>query len=157
MEPLRKPRARAGAANAPRNGALARIHILKAECRLTEDEYRDLIQTLTNGRTRSAGDCDHTERERIAAHLVKLKRSLRVKTARPDRKPLTGPQKKVFALWKALENGGVLRSGEVRSLRAYIKRQVQIDALEFCDSQACSSLIESLKAWAKRSGVKLEG
>ena len=154
MEPLRKPRARA--ANAPRNGALARIHILKAECRLSEDEYRDLIQTLTNGRTRSAGDCDHTERERIAAHLVTLKRSLRVKTARPDRKPLEPMQKKVFALWKALENGGALRSGEVRSLRAFIKRQVHVDALEFCDDGACRDLIESLKQWAKRTNVVLE-
>lgn len=156
MEPLSKARARAGAAHAPRNGALARIHILKAECRLTDDQYRDLIQDLTNGRTRSAGDCDHTERERVAAHLVTLKRSLRVKGARADRKPLSPLQKKVFALWKALENGGVLRSGEVRSLRAYIKRQAQVDALEFCDDAACRGLIESLKMWAARTNVRLE-
>jgi hypothetical protein len=155
MEPQRKPRARP--ANAPRNGALARIHILKAECRLTEDEYRDLIQTLTNGRTRSAGDCDHTERERIAAHLVTLKKSLRVKSAHLDRKPLEPMQKKVFALWKTLESAGVVHSGEVRSLRAFVQRQTGLSALEFCDIKACSTLIESLKAWAKRSGVAMKG
>ena len=155
MEPLRKSRARP--ANAPRNGALARIHILKAECGLSEDEYRDLIQTLTNGRTRSAGDCDHTERERVAAHLVTLKRAMRVRGARPERKVLTPPQKKVFALWKTLESAGVVHSGEVRSLRAFVQRQTGLSALEFCDVQACSTLIESLKAWAKRSGVALKG
>jgi hypothetical protein len=155
MEPQRKPRARP--ANAPRSGALARIHILKAECRLTEDEYRDLIQTLTNGRTRSAGDCDHTERERVAAHLATLKRKLGGTTARPVRVPLSGPQKKVFALWKTLESAGVVHSGEVRSLRAFVQRQTGLSALEFCDTQACSTLIESLKAWAKRSGVALRG
>ena len=136
---------------------MARIHILKAECGLSEDEYRDLIQTLTNRRTRSSGDCDHTERERIAAHLVTLKRSLRVRGARPERKALSPPQKKVFALWKRLESAGVVHSGEVRSLRAFVQRQTGLSALEFCDLQACSTLIESLKAWAKRSGVALKG
>jgi hypothetical protein len=154
MEPLRKPRARAP--STPRNDALARIHVLKKECRLTDDEYRDLIQTLTNGRTRSAGDCDFTERERIVAHFVTLKGALRIKGARPTRQPLSPMQKKVFALWKALETGGVLRSGEVPSLRAYIKRQVQLDAIEFCGDGACRDLIESLKMWAARTGVPLE-
>lgn len=136
---------------------MARIHILKAECGLSEDEYRDLIQTLTNGRTRSSGDCDHTERERIAAHLVTLKRSLGVRGARPERKALSPPKKKVFALSKTLESAGVVHSGEVRSLRAFVQRQTGLSALEFCDVQACSTLIESLKAWAKRSGVALKG
>ena len=155
MEPL--TRARARPANAPRSGALARIHILKAECGLTEDEYRDLIQTLTNGRTRSAGDCDHTERERVAAHLALLKGRLRPGVGSARRKALSGPQKKVFALWKTLESAGVVHSGEVRSLRAFVQRQTGLSALEFCDVQACSTLIESLKAWAKRSGVALKG
>lgn len=155
MEPLRK-KSRFAAPNAPRNGALARIHILKGECRLADDEYRDLIQTLTNGQKRSAADCDHTERERIVAHLVTLKRALRPVGARAERKPLTGPQKKVFAIWKALETAGVIRNGEVRSLRAFVQRQTGLSALEFCDDQVCSTLIESLKAWAKRSGVELQ-
>jgi hypothetical protein len=155
MEPLRKPRARP--ANAPRNGALARIHILKAECKLSEDEYRDLIQTLTNGRTRSAGDCDFTERERVAAHLATLKRALRIKGLRPERKALSGPQKK-----------RCLRYGKRWNRRAWCTRTrsracarsfnvTGLSALEFCDVQACSTLIESLKAWAKRSGVALKG
>lgn len=157
MEPRRK--SRFAAPNAPRNGALARIHILKKDCNLTEDQYRDLIYTLTNGQKRSAADCDDTERKRLVAHLALLARRLAPKAARPSRaarSPLNGPQKKVFALWKVLEAAGVVRSGEVRSLRAFIERQTGLSALEFCDNGACSSLIESLKAWAKRENVKLE-
>lgn len=157
MEPLRKPRR--ATSNAPRNGALARIHILKKECGLTDDQYRDLIQTLTNGRTRSAGDCDHTERERIAAHLTKLHGCLRPQATqqpRAARKALSGPQKKVFAVWKRLEAGGALRSGEYRSLRTFVQRQTGLSDLAFCDGQACSTLIESLKAWAKRLQIEVE-
>ena len=89
--------------------------------------------------------------------MLTLKRSLRAKSARSDRKPLTPPQKKVFALWKTLESAGVVNSHEVKSLRAFVQRQTGLSALEFCDVQACSTLIESLKAWAKRSGVALKG
>lgn len=157
MEPLRKPRR--ASSNAPRNGALARIHILKKECGLTDDEYRDLIQLLTNGQKRSAGDCDHTERERIAAHLANLRGRLRPNAAQPPRaarKALSGPQRKVFALWKRLESGGALQSGEYRSLRAFVHRQTGLSDLAFCDGQACSTLIESLKAWAKRLSIEVE-
>lgn len=160
MEPLARRRrvATNAAPNAPRNGALARIHVLKKECGLSDDEYRDLIQSLTNGQKRSAGDCDDTERRRIVAHLDTLKRVLaggaHVATTRA-RKPLSGPQRKVFAVWKALESAGVVHSGEVRSLRAFVQRQTGLSAIEFCDGKACSTLIESLKAWAKRTGVEL--
>lgn len=156
MEPLRK---RPAKPNAPRNGALARIHILKKECGLTDDEYRDLIQLLTNGQKRSAGDCDHTERERIAAHLANLRGRLRPNAAqapRAARKRLSGQQKKVFAMWKRLEAGGALRSGEYRSLRSFVHRQTGLSDLAFCDGQACSTLIESLKAWAKRLSIEVE-
>lgn len=156
MEPQRLPRARP--ANAPRNGVLARIHILKKECALTDDEYRDLIQSLTNGQKRSSGDCDDTERRRVAAHLDGLKRALAPSTGgapRAARRPLSAPQRKVFALWKTLETAGVVRSGEVRSLRAFVQRQTGLSAIEFCDGKACSTLIESLKAWAKRENVLL--
>ena len=157
MEPARRrPAARP---NAPRNGALARIHILKKECGLSDDEYRDLIQALTNGQKRSAGDCDYTERERIAAHLAGLSRRLRpqaAKAPRAARKPLSGPQSKVFAMWKRMEAAGALRSGEYSSLRTFVQRQTGLSDLAFCDGQACSTLIESIKAWAKRLQIEVE-
>lgn len=153
MEPRSKPRR--SAPNAPRNGALARIHILKSECKLSDDEYRDLIGLLTNGRTRSSGDASFEERARIVAHLQVLRRKLAPASARAARAPLSGPQKKVFALWKALENAGVVHSSDTKSLRAFVQRQTGLSALEFCNPQACSTLIESLKQWAKRSGVEL--
>lgn len=75
----------------------------------------------------------------------------------PRTQGVVAAKKKVFALSKTLESAGVVHSGEVRSLRAFVQRQTGLSALEFCDVQACSTLIESLKAWAKRSGVALKG
>ena len=61
--------------------------------------------------------------------------------------------KKVFALSKALESAGALRSSEWRSLRAYIERQTGVRALEWCDSKHRTNLIESLKGWGLRVGA----
>lgn len=176
MEPLRKPRARP--ANAPRNGALARvsdrgnelavIHIRAEVAGLivkarpgfakNDDEYRALVRTVSNNTTDSAKTLDSQQRQTLLGMIEAVCRTRGIAPAkRRVYAPLSRMQAKVFALWKALDNAGVLRNAEVKSLRTFVRRQASVDALEFCDAAACVPLIEGLKAWAKRENVALKG
>ena len=103
--------------------------------------------------TDSAKSLDFTQRAPLIEHLRVLKRSLRVAGGKRERVVLSPMQKKVFALSKALESAGALRSSEWRSLRAYIERQTGVRALEWCDSKHRTNLIESLKGWGLRVGA----
>ena len=152
-----------GARQAHRGNDLATIQILAAECGLIkpardgfpkdDSDYRALVLARSNGVTDSAKALDFTQRAPLIEHLRVLKRSLRVAGGKRERVALSPMQKKVFALSKALESAGALRSSEWRSLRAYIERQTGVQALEWCDSKHRTNLIESLKGWGLRVGA----
>lgn len=76
----------------PRNGALAQIHIAKAQLGLDDDTYRDMLWAVA--RVRSAADLDHAGRDKVLAHLrasgfkpkTKVQRPANIQSA--DRGPL---------------------------------------------------------------------
>lgn len=153
MEPLRK---RPVAKQAVRGNDLARIHILKKDARLTDDEYRDLLQALTG--KRSAADLSFEERARVCTHLTTLAHKLNpnAMSVKRSRARLAGPQAKVFAMWKALEKNGTLWARNEKSLRAFVRRMTDVDDLAFCTNDDCTKLINSLFAWGQRTGADVE-
>ena len=146
MEPLRKPRA-APRENDSRTNQLARIHILRKDCELGEDDYRALILSLTNGRTTSTASCDHTERERIIEHFTKLKRALGKDTALPQ-------WKKLRALWAALYAKSLVSANTEGAMNTWAQRQLGEGAkasARWCNNAELERLIEAAKAWLARA------
>jgi hypothetical protein len=143
MEPVRK---RPQATPAHRGNDLARIHILKKDLNLSDDEYRDLLQTLT-GR-RSAGDCSFEERSRIAAHLDKLKRAMQ-----PNKVVRTPKEKKVLGLWGALQHAGIVQQSTLVPLSKWLQREGFPARLQWLNDEQLTKAIEQLKQWCARVGA----
>lgn len=149
---------------APSNPArhLAAIHVLKGKLGLSDDDYRALLANLT-GRT-SAKALSDAERGRVRNHMQALATRLgldaprqaargRAATWKADYDRARPLERKVWALWLQLGRDGVVRDTSARALRAFAKRQADVDDLRFCSDHQLHTLIEALKAWAVREEI----
>ena len=146
MEPLRKRPAASTARVANRNGDLARIHIAKKALNQTEDEYRDLLQALTG--KRSAGELSFEERSRVAAHLDKLVRATKPGTVKRSPK-----EKKVLALWGALQGVGAVEKRGLTALGNWLKGQSLPQNTAWMNDEQLDRAIAQLKMWCARVGA----
>jgi phage gp16-like protein len=148
----------------PTTNHIAAIHVLKAQLRLTEDDYRALLNALTL--KSSTKDMTQAQRQQVRDHMQSL--AERAGLAAPSRggarsgsdwqakRAAASPQeRKVWAIWNALKRAGVIENNSKKALDAWVKRTVQVDALEFCTGPQLDTLIEALKRWQDRS-VKRE-
>lgn len=138
----------------PRKRDLARIHVLRADVGLSEDEYRDLLGNLFDGR-RSSTELDAAQRGRLIQHLAVLQRQFA--KPRPALPPLTLRQKKMFSLWQQLADKNLVRERGMAALKAWAKRQSHVDRWEWLNSHQEDTLIESLKRWLKRGNEAPHG
>ena len=61
---------------------------------------------------------------------------------------------KLRAQWAVLHQAGIVRDGSMQALRAWAKRQYQLDALEWQpDEPDYHKLITALNAWGEREGL----
>ena len=136
---------------------IAAIHTLKSKLRLSDDDYRALLANLT-GKT-SSTDMTLAQRAQVRDHLQNL--AVKMGLAPPTRssrnaafaqaKAAASPQeRKVWALWNRLHREGHIANAGAPALNAWVKRQVGVDALRFCNNQQLHVLIESLKTWGAR-------
>lgn len=133
-----------------RQGDLAAIHIAKKALHLGDDEYRDLMATVCGG-VRSAADLDISGRKRFLAHLQACQRANgKATVASTARKVLTKRQRLIWSLWHQLVDAGLARERTAAALTSFIKRQTQVDRLEWLNAQQEDLVIVSLKAWLKR-------
>jgi hypothetical protein len=65
--------------------------------------------------------------------------------------------KKARALWLALHNLDETETGSEKALNAFAKGITGKEDLRFCTGAELNRVIEGLKAWAARSGVRLDG
>ena len=72
----------------------------------------------------------------------------RVQTRTMDTSPTS---KKIRALWLDLHGLGAVRNPAESALIAYVKRQTGVSALQWLNEHQTERVIESLKAWQKRS------
>lgn len=136
---------------AHRRNDLAAIHIAKSQLRWDDDHYRDVLQTVCS--VRSSADLDVTGRKRWLAHLQAcLAAEGKPGRAKAPRKPLTAQQKLIWSLWFQLAEKKLVRERTGAALASFIKRQTDVDRLEWLTPQQEDLVIVSMKAWLKRGG-----
>ncbi len=143
MEPLRK---RPAAKPAVRGNDLARIHILKKDARLTDDEYRDLLQTLTG--KRSAADLSFEERARVCAHLTTLARKLNPQAAQAKHEP-DSHERRLLAEWNRLRDAGAVGRSP-RALSAWLAGMGYPAHTKWLSTDQLNHAIEQAKQWLAR-------
>jgi Protein of unknown function (DUF1018) len=153
---------------------IAAIHVLKGLLRLSEDDYRALLQEVVGVRSCSAMSA--VQLAVVYTHFDKLALRMGVQKpapkagagqARPGRALDNPQQRKLRAMWWALADvGGVDRpdspTAAAKALEVWAKRQLNgtalgpLDALRFASTPQLNKLIEELKAWGWRVGAKIQ-
>ena len=136
---------------------IAAIHTLKTQLQLDDGDYRALLRQLTT--KDSCGRMTRPELLLVRTHFDKLAghagvgrpaqpRGARFAAAEAAASPL---ERKVWALWGELGRSGVLDAPGAAGLRAFVKRQTNVDDLKFCSQGQLHALVESLKKWGQRA------
>lgn len=139
-----------------RHGLLAKVHMAAKALKLTDESYRDLLERETG--KRSAKDCSDAQLETVLGAFrtlgwkPKRGRGRGRKQAAPAVRPVLA---KARALWRALHNLGEVVDPSDRALAAFVKRQTEIEALEWLTPGQAYKAIEALKAWCGRAGFEV--
>lgn len=136
--------------SANRNRELARIHCLKRDLTLTDEEYSSVLWTLA--RVESAKDLDATGRHRVIRHLTGLAERSRIGSFpgkprnfdNPDRDAL---MRKIEALLTDAGRPWAYAKGMATHM---FKR----DALEFCGPDELYKIVQALEVDKKRREAK---
>ena len=142
-----------------RRADLAAIHIGKKALGWDDEFYRT-IMTAKCG-VASSALLDHAGRKRLLAHMKACgwqggngRHTGPAKTgsepSHAARKPLTAPQKKMWALWQSLADAGKTTNRKMPGLVAFAHRQTGVDLLDWLTAAQEDLVIESLKSWLKR-------
>jgi phage gp16-like protein len=133
---------------------IAAIHVLKAQCKLSEEDYRALLVDLTG--KESCKLMNLLQLAQVRSHLDRLTVRLGLAPAKATftkTKAAASPkERKVWAMWNALGRQGKLDNASAQALQAWVLRQTQVSHLRFCNDAQLDSLINSLKLWAGRNG-----
>lgn len=130
-----------------RRREVAQIHIAKAQLNMADDTYRNIIRTITHGRTDSSGEMDYPERRALIDHFVKI--GFRVQPAKrtaPPKNAAGDKQALVYRLGKMLSDQG----REWAYIDAVAKRMFKIEKAEWCDTNQLHSLVGILAKDARR-------
>lgn len=129
-----------------RNAILARLHCAKRDLGLDDDTYRDILERVTGKRSAS-----NLGSAAIGAVLDEFKRLgwQSVSAPRKSNRPVI---RKVFALWGALKELGVLRDHTREGLRGFIRRMTHgaCDDPDWMTDEQARIVIEALKDWVIR-------
>ena len=138
----------------------AAIHVLKSKLRLTDDDYRALLRSLTQ--KTSTKDMSDRERQQVRDHMQAL--AERMGVAKPmqrrattfaQRKAAASPrERKVWAIWLDMARRGLVHNKSAQALDAFVCRQTGVSALRWCNAAQLDAVIEALKLWQKR-GVEV--
>ncbi|QHL90680.1 DUF1018 domain-containing protein [Sphingomonas changnyeongensis] len=107
------------------------------------DDDRRALQAQITGKT-SLSDMTLAEIGRVLDHLNR--------GWQPTGSRATTP--KIRALWWTLYWVGAVHDASSRAIDSWVKRQSGRASLRFVDHQAAAPLIEALKSWASRAGVR---
>ena len=136
---------------------IAAIHTLKGKLGLSDDDYRALLVNLTGKNSSKALGVQ--EQARVRDHMQALGERLgvlkptRQRSFAQTRAAASPRERKVWALWNQLHRDGVIQNHSAPALNAWVKRQVGVDALRFCNTAQLDSCIEGLKAMHARGSA----
>lgn len=143
-----------------RHRLLGQVHMEKSRCGLDEDEYRDLLESLTG--KRSAKELENPELERV---IIWLRNKFPYRDSLPQRySPKTRHkanhtvQDKCVALWIECWKAGLVKDGSHDALLRFCERQLgkkiarlpNIDPLQALSPGTAYKVIEVLKIMLAR-------
>lgn len=142
-----------------RRAELARIHCLKRDLGLADDEYRNLLWSLC--RVRSAGDLDHAGRAQVIEHLASLARRYQV-DRRPhagNKRPAVAPDReaqvrKIEALLADAGRPWAYIEASKPGRPSMVQRVCKVDTVRFCTPGQLGKLIAALSYDVKRRAAK---
>jgi phage gp16-like protein len=135
-----------------RKGLLAKIHIAKSQLGINDDEYRDLLESLTN--LRSCADMSISQMEAVIQSMIRL--GFKPKSVR-DHSPPTSHKAnptqvdKIRAMWIDLGRRGIVRTPTESALRKFIKRIAKVDSIEWLSPDESSTVITALSKMSEKS------
>lgn len=135
------------------NRTLAAIHVAKKDIRLEDDDYRAMLRS--EGGVDSARDLDPRGAGRVMLWFENhgFKRDARKGTS-GDRRPIV---LKARALWISLYQLDEVGNRRDQALDAFAKRITGKETLRFATNGEAGKVVEALKAWLGRVGVKIAG
>ncbi len=156
MSAVRVAKPKTAPVSAERRSLLARLHQVKKQLGLDEETYRDKLEGHSAKRS-AASLSDMEIRDVLRAWSRGLPEGDRAKATSPRAKAgLKEPfQRLIRALWINLFNLGELEDGTDAALDAFVARQAKVTALAFLRAHQAPAIVEALKDWIARTGVKL--
>lgn len=134
---------------------IAAIHVLKGQLKLTDDDYRALLTSLT-GRA-SSKDMPAAQQQQVREHMQRLAERMGVARPRASaaafaaRQQAASPrERKVWAIWLDMARRGLVHNKSAQALDAFVCRQTGVTALRWCNPAQLDAVIEALKLWQKR-------
>ena len=139
-----------------RRADLAAIHIAKAALGWDDETYRDIMQARCG--VRSSAALDFAGRKALLGHLRASMEQLGIQapikpgkgSPRRTTKAWSPRQLKLWSLWQALADAGRVRQRDRIALDGWIKGQIGVDSINFCNTHQLDSLIDSAKRWLAR-------
>lgn len=125
----------------------AAVHAAAKAKGLDDDTYRAMLAAQTG--KRSAKDCTDSQLRQVLDHLNGGNRA-----PAPANRAQSPHAKLARALWISLHNLGEVDDPRESALRRFVQRQHQVDDLRFVRASDAAPVIEGLKAWATRAGVR---
>ncbi|EDI1750875.1 regulatory protein GemA [Salmonella enterica] len=133
------------------------IHIAKSQMGMDTDTYRQMLLSIT-GKT-STSDMNPGQLNKVLATMKTKGFVVKpASKARTTRALADYPQaKKLRALWLEMYAQGIVRDSSEEALRRWVKRETNVDGLQWLESDKASMAIERLKKWQESRLKKLRG
>lgn len=133
------------------------IHIAKNKLGMDTDTYRQMLLSIT-GKT-STSDMNPGQLNKVLAAMKAKGFVVKpASKARTTRQLADYPQaKKLRALWLEMYAQGIVRDSSEEALRRWVKRETDVDGLQWLESDKASMAIERLKKWQESRLKKLRG
>jgi phage gp16-like protein len=122
-----------------RAGLLARVHILKKQIGMSDDDYQNLLRKSFD--VDSAGDLD-------LQRLPDLVKSL--EAWGNINGTISKQDELILKLWQQLFEKGKTTNNSRDALNGWVKRQTGVERLEWLSTKQKAKVIDALKAWLKR-------
>lgn len=138
---------------AARNKLIGIVHVGKKQLSMDEHTYREFLKQHGGSdscKTMTDAGLDRVLKAMRAAGLQPSKKQS--PKSRDKARSAKTQLDKVRAIWIDMHRLGIVRNGTEDGLRAYVKRIVGFDRVEWLnrDTRAASTVIESLKKWRAR-------
>lgn len=135
-----------------RRADLAAIHVAKKALEWDDETYRDVMFTVV--RHKSSAELDFAGRKRWLEHLRTCMAQQGLQPAREaprrGKKAWTPRHHLLWSLWQRLADAKHISDRTLPALNAWVKRQTQVDSVDFLNVHQLDAVIDAAKRWLDR-------